>query len=183
MSPRASLLVLGLIAGAAWTSPASAAAHNGETMVRPATAVANGDVPRLVDVKPEAKAPPMKTAATPDAEKPRPSSLKRNPKQSDAKQKAPLRAKTKAAAAKSQPAIKTKPTLRKGTRAERKPMTPRHPERHVRERERALDAAALYAPRTIERLRRNRTIERAEDSPQGRASGWRSYVDTYANGR
>lgn len=139
-----------------------------EALLQPTSDTVTEPPPR----KPNAKAAPKpaskaavrkKAAAGSDqAQTPMPV-LKRKPKQA----KAPATARTKAAVAKTP----------------RKTDPPPKRDRATTERERALDVAAQYAPKAIERLRRNRTIERAETSRKGEGSGWRRYVDTYAKGR
>lgn len=169
MSSRAALLMVGLIASLAWTSQASAAGHkSAATSAGPRMSTATG-VPRLVD------ATPRKTSATAEAPKRRASS------DTDATE---TKAKRKVSASKkAKSATKKKTAKRKTFKATRKASTEEKPKkRYVRERDRGLDAAAIYAPKTIERLRRNRTIERAEESQKGRSTGWRYYVDTYAGG-
>lgn len=177
------LMIVAMMAGAVWTSPASAAGHNSELLAQSKPAVANDNVPRLVDTKPTINtADASKATSNREATKRDTASSKRQSNQAEAKEKTRPRTKMKAAA-KIPSKIKTKAAMGTNAVASRTPAKAPKPERYVRNRERGLDTAAIYAPKTIARLRRNRAIERAETSPEGRASGWRYYVDTYAKGR
>jgi hypothetical protein len=54
------------------------------------------------------------------------------------------------------------------------------PDRYTQERDRGLDIASKYAPKAIDRIRKDRTIERADSAdPSGSAGGWRKIADTY----
>lgn len=168
MPSRASLLIVSLIAGAAASSQSLAAPHHRETPLKAAAGSVNDKPARIADAKPAPKEE-RKTAAASDPAK-TPPALARKAKQAKAKQRPPLTAKAKATAAK----VKTAPKGAPGAKTQK-------PDRTTTERERALDVAAYYAPKAIARLRRNRTIERAETSRRG--TGWSTYVDTYARGR
>ena len=162
--------MVGLIVSLAWTSQASAAGHkSAAASAGPNKMSMATGVPRLVD------ATPRKTSATAEAPKRRASS-DADANKTKAKRKVSTRKKATSAA-------KRKTAKRRTFKATKKASTDKKPKkRYVRERDRGLDAAAIYAPKTIERLRRNRTIERAEESQKGRSTGWRYYVDTYAGG-
>lgn len=57
-------------------------------------------------------------------------------------------------------------------------------DRYTKQREKGLDTASQYAPTTIDKLRKNGTIERADAANSGGpATGWRKYVDRYYSGR
>ncbi|HRN84659.1 MAG TPA: hypothetical protein PK857_07545 [Hyphomicrobium sp.] len=176
MSSKASLLIATLIAGAA-ASPALAATHNPATSTKPAAQTVEDLPTRTADAKPVLKTAdrPAAKAVASNGGKTKPAALKRMRKQTKATPKMPRAANARAAAVKSHAAPKpqalshAKPTSK---------MSPRRA-RYIDERERALDVAATYAPKTIARLRRNRTIERAETSRASRDAGWHRYVDTH----
>lgn len=175
MSSKFPLLVLSLIASAAYSTHSSAAPHGGAPV--PKASMMKADLERVADAKTQ-KAPDARkqTTASSEAvarEKRKQAQAKAAAKakaqahaRAKAKQKAAMAAKAKAAA-KRQAALKSKGSNQPSPRRER----------YVSERERALDVAAHYAPRAIARLRRNRTIERAETSRASENAGWRRYVD------
>lgn len=191
MSSKASWLILSLMTGAVWTSHASAAVPDGAAAAEPTPKMVKGYEPRTAEAKSEAvKAPPAKKAETPKLKSTAAVSKARVPRSAkstaakvDTKPRLQKRAKAKAAAAPRQRVLTGPPMKSKDLAAQRKRLKAEKPDRYVRERERGLDTAAIYAPKTIARLRRNRTIERTEDPERARSSGWRYYVDTYARGR
>mgnify|MGYP007011827826 CR=1 FL=1 len=177
MSSRASLLIAALMAGAAAVvAPALAAPHERGAPPR-ASAQKSQDPVRISDAKPVLKENQRsaKHMSASHSAKPSAAAVKRVRKQANASPKVIPRAAT----AKS-PAVRKPQALSRAKPASR--VSPRRA-RYVDERERALDVAASYAPKTIARLRRNRTIERAETSRASRDAGWHRYVDTYERKR
>lgn len=165
MSSKFSLLLLGLIASAGWSTQITAAPHGGKALAKPS--MMTSDLPRVADAKPQKAAETReKTAAS--AEK----AAREKKARAIAKAKARARAKQKAAAA-----AKAKATAKRQAAAKAKAKPSPRRARYVSERERALDVAAHYAPNAIARLRRKRTIERAETSRASQNAGWRRYVD------
>ncbi|AHB50413.1 hypothetical protein W911_16330 [Hyphomicrobium nitrativorans NL23] len=181
MSSKASLLILSLIAGAAATvSPAIAATHERGAPAKSAVAKAQEPM-RTTDAKPVLKAdkPSTKQASASNSARSSPADVKRGRKQAKARPKTRRAASARAAAAKPH-AVSKREALSRAKPTSK--ISPRRA-RYVDERERALDVAASYAPKTIARLRRNRTIERAETSRASRDAGWHRYVDTYERKR
>lgn len=167
MSSKFSLLLLGLIASAGWSTQITAAPHGGKALAKPS--MMTSDLPRVADAKPQKAAETReKTAAS--AEK----AAREKKARAIAKAKARARAKQKAAAAAK---AKAKATAKRQAAAKAKAKPSPRRARYVSERERALDVAAHYAPNAIARLRRKRTIERAETSRASQNAGWRRYVD------
>ncbi|HRN88236.1 hypothetical protein [Hyphomicrobium sp.] len=182
MSSKASLLIVGLIVGAAAAvSPAFAATHERGTPVKAAVQPAK-DLPiRTADAKPVAKTATRSEAqaVASDQGKVRPAAVKRTRKHAKAKRGMPIAANARGAAAKA----RATPRSQALSHAQPAPRVSPRRARYADERERALDVAAYYAPKTIARLRRNRTIERAETSRASRDAGWHRYVDTYERTR
>lgn len=179
MSSKTSLLIVGLIASAAAAvSPGFAATHERGAPLKAAQKIQ--DPVRMSDAKPALKAdtPSAKQASASNSAKSRTADVRRVGKQAKATT-TPRATNARAAQAKAQ-GISKRETLAR-TQSTSK-MSPRRA-RYIDERERALDVAAAYAPRTIARLRRNRTIERAETSRASRDAGWHRYVDTYERKR
>lgn len=175
MSSKFPLLVLGLIASAACSTHVAAAPHGGDPMTKPS--MIKADLERVGDAKTQ-KAPDARNQTTASAETLARDKRKQAQVKAAAKAKAQANARAKAkqkaaVAARAKAAAKRKAAMT--TKAVARP-SPRRA-RYISERDRALDAAAHYAPRAIARLRRNRTIERAETSPASERAGWRRYVD------
>lgn len=179
MPSKASLLIVSLITGAAAVSQATAATHERGAPAKSTAHTVPAPV-RTADAKPvKATGQKAATVVASDQGKTKPAALNRTRKRVNAKTTTPRTASARSAAAKPD-ALSKRQAL---SRAKPTPNVSPRRARYVVERERALDVAAYYAPKAIARLRRNRTIERAETSRASRDAGWHRYVDTHERKR
>ena len=159
MSSRASLLILTLLAGAAIASPSFAAT----------------DASDAVQVAESAPAPSQEAAAEPAKEEAAPQKKAEAPK---AKAKKRVKVADAAADAKAKAAKAKKAKAKAAAKKQEE-----EPDRYTEERDRGLDVASKYAPKTIEKVRKKGYLEKGETANTGGGNkGWRSYVDKYYKG-